>query len=47
MEEGAEPTEELCVDHLARSLPAEVGVVQRVVLVQPEDGNNEVCIVLV
>ena len=46
VEEGAEPTEELCVDHLASSLPEEVGVVQRVVLVQPEDCNNEVCIVL-
>ena len=44
VEEGAEPTEELGVDHLACSLPEEVGVVQRVVLVQPEDCNNEVCI---
>ena len=47
VEEGAEPTEELGVDHLASSLPEEVGVVQRVVLVQPEDSNNEVCIVSV
>ena len=41
MEECAETTEELGVDHLARSLPAEVGVEQRVVLVQPEDCNDD------
>ena len=41
MEEGAETAEELGVDHLAGSLPAEVGVVQRVVLVQPEDCNDD------
>ena len=41
MEEGAETAEELCVDHLARSLPLEVGVVQSVVLVQPEEGNDD------
>ena len=41
MEEGAEAAEELCVDHLARSLPLEVGVVQSVVLVQPEEGNAD------
>ena len=41
MEEGAETAEELCVDHLARSLPLKVGVVQSVVLVQPEEGNYD------
>ena len=41
MEEGAETAEELCVDHLARSLPLEVGVVQSVVLVQPEECNDD------
>ena len=41
MEEGAETAEELWVDHLARSLPLEVGVVQSVVLVQPEEGNDD------
>ena len=41
MEEGAETAEELCVDHLARSLPLKVGVVQSVVLVQPEEGNDD------
>ena len=41
MEEGAEATEELGVDHLTSSFPTEVGVVQRVVLVQPEDCNDD------
>ena len=41
MEESAEAAEELGVDHLPRSLPLEVGVVQRVVLVQPVDCNDD------
>ena len=41
MEEGAETAEELCVDHLSGSLPFEVGVVQSVVLVQPEECNDD------
>ena len=41
MEEGAEAAEELGVDHLSRSLPLKVGVVQSVVLVQPEEGNYD------
>ena len=41
MEEGAEAAEELGVDHLSRSLPLKVGVVQSVVLVQPEECNND------
>ena len=42
MEESAEAAEELGVDHLPRSLPLEVGVVQRVVLVQPVDCNDDI-----
>ena len=41
MEEGAETAEELGVEHLARSLPLKVGVVQSVVLVQPEECNDD------
>ena len=41
MEEGAETAEELGVDHLSGSLPFEVGVVQSVVLVQPEECAND------
>ena len=41
MEEGAETTEELDVDHLARSLSLKEGVVQSVVLVQPEECNDD------